>query len=269
MPALYFLLCADILLANGGSGPEGSYLCQPSICIDDHLRGPVRAYLPQPGDIFFSTTESGLMRHCHHIAGAADPHHSGLVIARWDGRLAVLEAGPHNTLHIEIIDLLPHLNGYAHDQRVWIRARKVPLTPEQSQRLTAFAEAQDHKRFAWGRILGQLTPLRSRGPIRTKYVGKPNGSRDSYFCSELVMESLVAAGLFDACKARPAATYPRDLFFDSSNNPYLNETLKLGDCWEPPARWVNCPPTSCSTETAPAVLGTSKQKVRTVNADGD
>ncbi|MCI0378214.1 MAG: hypothetical protein L0215_11460, partial [Gemmataceae bacterium] len=63
------------------------------------------------------------------------------------------------------------------------------------------------------------------------------GLRQSYFCSELVMECLVAAGLFDADAARPSATYPRDMFLDRSPNPYLNHTLKLAPDWDPPARW--------------------------------
>jgi hypothetical protein len=238
-----WLLC-PLLWAGcsfGGEEAGGSFLYQPSFRMDHLLRGPARPYAPQPGDLVFSTTESAFMRAAHHLAGAADPHHSGIVVARSDGRLAVLEAGPHNTLHVELIDVLPHLQGYARDQRVWVRRRRVPLTPEQSARLTAFAEAQDGKRFAWGRLLVQLTPLRSRGPLRTRFVGRPHGERRSYFCSELVLEACVAAGLLDPAVVRPAATYPRDLFFDRSPNPYLDRTLKLGDCWEPPARWTSCP----------------------------
>jgi hypothetical protein len=209
--------------------------------MDQLLRGPARPYVPQPGDLVFSTTDSAFMRAAHRLAGAADPHHSGIVVARSDGRLAVLEAGPHNTLHVELIDVLPHLQSYAHDQRVWVRRRRAPLTPEQSARLTAFAEAQDGKRFAWGRLLAQLTPLRSRGPLRTRFVGGPHGERRSYFCSELVLEACVAAGLLDPAVVRPAATYPRELFFDRSPNPYFDRTLHLGECWEPPARWTSCP----------------------------
>jgi len=52
----------------------------------------------------------------------------------------------------------------------------------------------------------------------------------------LVTESCVAAGLMHATTARPAATYPRDLFFGHSLNLYLDEHLCL-DEWDPPARW--------------------------------
>ena len=83
-----------------------------------------------------------------------------------------------------------------------------------------------------------------RFAIRTAFVGKPNGlDRDSYFCSELVVEALVYAGLMDGRTARPSAAYPRDLFMDASPNPYLNKHLKLAPAWDPPARWTSWTPT--------------------------
>jgi hypothetical protein len=132
--------------------------------------------------------------------------------------------------------------------RVWIRRRCVPLTPEQSACLTAFAEAQDNKPFATLRLVGQLTPFRSRGPLRTWFVGKPHGHRENYFCAELVMESCVAAGLLDAATTRPAATYPRDIFFGRSINLYLDKHLPLEPDWYPPARWTDFP---CPTTALP------------------
>ena len=84
-----------------------------------------------------------------------------------------------------------------------------------------------------------MTPLRSRGPLRTWFLGGPHGERGSYFCSELVVECCVVAGLIDADTARPAATYPRDLFFGDSLNLYLHEHLHLEGGWLPPARWTD------------------------------
>src|SRR5262249_58158506 len=108
-------------------------------------------------------------------------------------------AGPNDTLCVGTPDRLPHLREYAEEGRVWIRRRKVPLTPEQSQQLTDFATRQDGKWFALPRLGVQLTPFRSRGPVRTYFMGKPQGGdRKSYFCSELVCEACVAAGLLDA-----------------------------------------------------------------------
>jgi hypothetical protein len=50
------------------------------------------------------------------------------------------------------------------------------------------------------------------------------------------MEACVAAGLVDNNRARPAATYPRDLFFGRSM--FLDATLEINDGWPgPPARW--------------------------------
>ncbi len=227
--------------------PAGeSYLYQPEFCFDDVLRCPAVPYQPQPGDLFFASDNNKVMVWGHWLAGAYCPHHSGIVVARCDGRLAVMEAGPFNTVVVEVVDVFQHLQSYVDNgDRVWIRRRKVPLTCEESARLTAWAELQDQKRFASLRMAAQLTPFRSRGPLRSYVVGKPHGNRCSFFCSELVTESLVAAGLFDPDQARPPATYPRDLFFDHSPNPYLNKHLcpHLAAFWEPPARWTSCPVT--------------------------
>ena len=101
------------------------------------------------------------------------------------------------------------------------------------------AEKQEGKRFALGRLLMLLTPIRDRGPLRTHYLGKPHGDRASFYCSELVLESCVAAGLLDRATTRPSASFPHDLFFDQSYNPYISKHLPLVHDWEPPARWVD------------------------------
>jgi hypothetical protein len=178
----------------------------------------------------------------HNLAGTGHPHHTGVVFARPDGSLAVLEAGPHDTVRIRNLDWYPHFCLYEQKGRIWIRQRKTPLTPEQSACLTEFALAQEGKLFSLARLGKQLTVFRSRGPLRTAFMGKPHGpDRHGYYCSELAMEALVAAGAVDAETARPAATYPRDIFFDHSPNPYLNRHLNLGNCWYPPARFTSCP----------------------------
>jgi hypothetical protein len=129
----------------------------------------------------------------------------------------------------------------------------VPLTPEQSALLTEFAMPQEGKFFAIFRLGKQLTVFRSRGPLRTRFVGKPQGAdRRWYFCSELALEALVWAGALDAETTRPSATYPRDIFFDRSPNPYINKHLNLSGCWYPPARFTSCPK-QCTTADVPAV----------------
>ena len=83
---------------------------------------------------------------------------------------------------------------------------------------------------------------RTRGPLRTWVVGKPHGSgQRSYFCSELVCEACVVAGLLDPETTRPSATYPRDLFYGRSFNPFIDRNLDLNCGWYPPARWTDCP----------------------------
>jgi hypothetical protein len=240
------LLCCLLGAAAVSGGPAAcgkqSFLYQPAFCMDYELRGPAVPYLPQPGDIFLCTGREMWAKLGHWAAGTGAPQHSGILFALPDGRPALLEGGPNNTLHCRVLDLVSQLQGYAVHERVWIRRRRVPLTEEQSAALTAFALAADGKRFALWRMFGQLTPFRSRGPLRTEFVGGPHGDRCSYFCSELVTEACVAAALIDACTARPAAMYPRDLFFGRSRNPFLDKHLDLSE-WDPPARWTLCPGT--------------------------
>ncbi len=235
-----------------------SYLYQPSFCLDYELRGPVRPYCPQPGDIFLSTERDFAARFGHKLAHSGAPHHSGIVVARADGRMALLEGGPHRTLFIRIVDLNGNLAAYGEHNRIWIRPRCLPLTAEESCRLTAFAAAVDGKPFAVLRLLGQVTPLRCRGPFTASWCkscaadfcadGSHQGLKNAYFCSELVTEACVAAGLFDPATTRPVATYPRDLFFGRSRNPYVDQHLDMS-AWEPPARWTICP--GCERDLKP------------------
>jgi hypothetical protein len=235
-----------LLLAAPAAHAGGSFLYRPAYAFDRCLRLPAEPYAPQPGDLFFAATPDVIMRLGHHLAGAADPHHSGIVFARADGSLAILEAGPFNSLVVTGWDVMEHLLAYEKTERVWVRRRKCPLTPEQGGRLTAFCTAQVGKPFATLRVGAQLTPFRTRGPIRTTYCGKVHGDRDKWFCSELVTESLAATGLIDAETARPSATYPRDLFFDRSPNRWIDEHLDLSAGWYPPARWTSAPLVPCA-----------------------
>lgn len=235
LPVLWFG-CSAV----GNAAPEEvSYLYQPAYAIDDALREPAEPYCPQPGDIFLATDQEWWAICGHWLAGAAGVHHSGILFRRSDGRMRLLEAGPFNSVRVETMDPIEHMREHLQKgDKVWIRRRRLPLTPEQSDRLTAFAEAQEGKPFAVGRLLAQVTLLRTRGPLRTWFVGKPHGVRDSYFCSELVTECCVAAGLLDPETTRPSATYPRDLFYGKSFNLYLNTHLHLEPDWYPPARWT-------------------------------
>ena len=243
MTLVFWLWCAGALPGACDGIQSGlSYLYQATFCMDYELRQPAEPYDPQPGDIFLCTGRERWAKLGHWAAFTAAPQHCGIVFALPDGRPALLEAGPHNALRCRNMELIPQLESYASFERVWIRRRCLPLTAEQSASLTAFALCQEGNRFALGRMLAQITPFRSRGPWRTRYLGGPHGQRSSYFCAELVMEACVAAGLVDPVTTRPAATYPRDIFFGRSRNPFIDRHLDLSD-WCPPARWTLCPGT--------------------------
>src|SRR5260370_387309 len=112
--------------------PPPSYLYEPSYCLDLKLRGQPRTYLPQPGDVMVYTDSNKFWAITHDLALAFEPHGSGVVVARADGSLGILEAGPNDCLWVGVLDLLPHLREYEAKGPVWIRKRKTPLTPEQS-----------------------------------------------------------------------------------------------------------------------------------------
>jgi hypothetical protein len=217
--------------------------CRPLYRPECGVLGPAERYDPQPGDIFLATDRALWSRVGHRIAGGRGVHHSGIVFALPDGRMGLVEAGPFNGLTIDVLDPYRHMAAHvAAGTCVWVRRRRVPLTPDQSARLTAFILAQEGKPFATARMLAQATPFRTRGALRTWFIGKPHGGdRKRYFCSELVVESCVAAGLMDGDTARPSATLPRDLYFGRSRNPYLDRHLVMDPFWLPPARWIPSP----------------------------
>src|SRR5262245_20091966 len=84
----------------------GSYLYQPAYCLDKVLRGPAEPYDLQEGDIVFSTDYNFAWEILFAMAGTGHPHHSGIAFRKLDGQMAILEAGPHDTLFVEVLDAL-------------------------------------------------------------------------------------------------------------------------------------------------------------------
>jgi hypothetical protein len=210
---------------------------EPSYDDDTEFCPAPACYEPQVADIVLVFSDHLVWKILFACALAHEPYHTGIVVRMCDGGLGLLEAGPPDvTARVRISPLAERL---AEDPgRVFIRRRCTPLTAEQADALNGFAARQDGKPYAYIRFLAQGTPIRSRGPIRTHFMGKSRGEPCSYFCSELVMESLVSAGLTDPETARPRATTPSDMFYDESTNPWINKHLKLYPCWCPPQRWV-------------------------------
>jgi hypothetical protein len=252
--------------------PAGGYLYQPAFSVDYELRGPARPYVPEPGDIYLATEDWSIPRFGHLLAHSGAPHHSGIIFALPDGRMALLEAGPESTLHIRVLDLIPQITKYFATKRVWIRKRCVPLTPEQSRRLTAFALAAADRPFAAMRMTKEIGPLRSKGLLRTRLFGRPHAAhfdpddpapsmRKKYFCSELVTEALVAAQLLDPSTARPTSMYPRELFFGTSRIPYIRRHLDLSG-WDPPARWTPFPGAPADIRPRPWIDGDAGSGLR-------
>jgi hypothetical protein len=217
--------------------PAMGLVYEPAYCLEKHPHGSPAPYYPQAGDIVFFVSDTPLWPLLYAFALTGEPYHVGIVVRTPDGALAVLEAGPpEEAVQVQISPLPDRLEEYS--GRVFIRRRAVPLTPEQSDALTGFAVRQEGKPYAIIRFILQGTPIRTRGPVRTYWLGKSRGEPSTYFCSELAMEALVAAGLVDPCTARPRATNMQDMFYDRSHNPYIDKTLKLYPFWDPPQQWV-------------------------------
>lgn len=233
-PALTAALLV-LLPAAARCDPGYGTLSPPAFDLGTAARQPFADWDPQPGDVILSnSTRPGAVL-MYAFAMVGPPAHAGVVVRLPDGRPAVAEAGGEGVFTTRVTPLDQRVGQY--DCSVWVRRRCVPLTAEQSCRLTEFALAADGG-YAWARGIGMGARFGARGPLRTYYLGQPRGRGKRYFCGEFVIEALAHAGAVDPATARPGAVLPRDLFFDTSANPYLSEHLPLGGWWEAPAKWV-------------------------------
>jgi hypothetical protein len=165
------------------------------------------------------------------LLASGPPFHSGIVIRRYDGQLALLEAKPYNDNYVHLLEVQPRLSAFSSELgEVWVRRLREPLTPEQAERLTVFAEEQNGKRFALFRLALEMTPFGAHGPIRSRIWGSTRYDRPTWFCSELVAAAVITTGLLPPGKICPNTLYPRDLFRD---NPHC-----LLKNWEPPLLWT-------------------------------
>jgi hypothetical protein len=217
--------------------PGMGLVYEPAYCLENHLHGAPVPYVPQAGDLVFFVSDTLFWPALYALAFTGEPYHVGTVVQTPDGSFAVLEAGPPEAAQTVQLSPLPQ-RFQEYSGRIFVRRRTSALSPEQSVALTGFAVRQEGKPYAFVRFLLQGTPIRSRGPMRTEWLGKSRGEPSSYFCSELAMEALVSAGLVDACTARPRATNMQDMFYDRSENPYIDQTLRLCPFWNPPQQWV-------------------------------
>lgn len=193
----------------------------------------VLRYEPREGDLVFYDDKHVGWTLLFAYAGTGAPLHMGIVVKKNDGKLAILEAGPDDTVSVKMLDLHKRLRQFNNDFKggtIHIRRCKNELTDEQSKALTKFAEAQDGKRYAVGRLLLQGTALRSRGPVMEKVLGKTVLDRDAWICSELAVAAGTVAKLFDPKVVPSNVPYPRDLV--------SNERYDLSATWHDAALWV-------------------------------
>jgi hypothetical protein len=193
--------------------------------------GRVVPYWPREGDFVFYDDRSVVWTPLFALAGTGPPLHMGMVVRKTDGGLAVLEAGPDDSVWVKLLDLGPRLRQFHSDfpkGDITIRRCKVRLKPAQSAALTKFAQAQNGKRYAVLRLLAQGTSMRARGALEP-LLAKTDLERDSWMCSELSVGCGSVAGLLDGNKIRANATYPRDLVD--------NERHDLAAVWENAAVW--------------------------------
>lgn len=217
-------------LGERGGAPFG-YLWTYKSCEGGETTREVIPYGPREGDLLFFDDMSVLWTRLYAIANTAPPFHAGIVVRKPDGRLAVLEAGPDDTLHVYVLDLRPRLLTFKGILQV--RRVKRCLTADESARLTAFAQAQDGKRYAVWRLLLQGTPLKTRGgPLRDS-LAHTLFNRNRWLCAEIAVTAAAVAGLTDPQQVRGSATYPLDIIDDSKHD--------LSATYEPYAYWAPHP----------------------------
>jgi hypothetical protein len=169
----------------------------------------VVAYEPREGDLLFFDDQSKFWEFLYKLGGTGPPFHTGLVVKKPDGSFAVLESGPDDKVHVFVLDLAPRLRTF--EGVLQVRRCKVPLTPEQSCRLTAFALAQEGKGYAVGRLLLQGTPIKTRGGLWRHKLAKTRFDRRRWLCTEVVVAGAELVGLMDPCVIKATSAYPLDL----------------------------------------------------------
>ena len=178
-----------------------AYLYEPAFALDNVRRGKAVPYEPQAGDILLFTDNMKFWNVTYKLAFTGPPYHAALMFKMPDGEFRLLESGPNDTTNVRLCVLPNRLQSWK--GLIHVRRRLVPLTPEESDRLTTFALRQDGKRYPWLRLAAQVTPLRARTPLKIMVLSKCDGECSSYSCVSIVLEACVHAGLLDKETTRP------------------------------------------------------------------
>lgn len=199
-----------------------------------YLTSAESPYQPQAGDIVLYDDFNRFHHFLFKLASTAGPLHTGMIIARPDGTPGLFElTGPKViTAKVAILDVEPRFKSYPGD--VMVRQLREPLTEDQSQALTRFAQAQVGKGFALPRVLLQGSLFSQRCELRKRWFGKTSLNRYRWFCSELVVAGAIVANLLDAKSCCANSACPRDLAYD--------ETIDLSEVYHPPVHWTAAAP---------------------------
>lgn len=229
MSSTLYTLLAVTCLGGGEAKAAGAGF----VVAADAKAAKAQEYAPREGDLVFFDDHSIVWTVLFAWAGTGPPLHMGIVVKRKDGSLAVLEAGPDDSIWVTIQPVAERLRQFDRDFKggtITIRRCKQELTPERSQALTKFAEAQEGKRYAIIRLLLQGTPFRARGPIRELFFAHTFLDRWTWICSELaVAAATVAAVCPSTVKAN--VTYPADLV--NNNRHDLSKVWHDAETWKP------------------------------------
>jgi hypothetical protein len=169
-------------------------------------------YTPQEGDIILLGSVSPEYSIFFPLACSWHPWHSGLVVRRVTGDLAFFEAGgdihPYVSFRTPTERLQNWMTKTELRPRAWIRRIKQPLTVEESRELTTFAETQGYKPFVNKNSLFLFV-------VPGRPLPKTSPDNDRWFCSGMILEALVVAGLMTPRELpRPEALTPFDLLND-------------------------------------------------------
>jgi hypothetical protein len=228
MPHAWYALLVVAFFRPGGEGDrDPGYLLAAGTDPKE-----ARAYMPREGDIIFFDDHNAIWAVLCAKAGTPPQPHVGIVVKRSDGSLAVLEAGPDDSVWVTLQPVARRLRQFHadFDGTITVRRCKEELSREKSEALTRFAEAQEGKRYAVLRLLLQGTAFRSRGPVREMFLAGTDLDRQSWICSELVAAAGTVAGLFpDTVKSNTA--YPLDLIDNKKHD--LGRNWYDAETWRP------------------------------------
>jgi len=227
IPSFIAMLTVIAPIAEAHTDPRFGFRFDPWQISKDAVAARGQAYRPSPGDIVLFDDHNAWTARIYRTIGSGGPLHAGIVFERPDGSLAILEAGTNAVMKVFIFDLEPRLKDF--NGTILVRHLRKPLTAEQSKQLAEFTQAQEGKPYAIGRLLLQVTPFRPRNHPLAQVLGGTVMNRDRWICSELVIASATAAGVWELDTYPANVMYPRDLCYD--------ERFDLSPYYETPAMW--------------------------------